>query len=55
MKEDNLATSANSSVRRFSSLTGGHTVDFSVFGDWIYCGDPGLLVLERAVLINENT
>jgi hypothetical protein len=29
-------------------------VDFSVFGDSICSGDPGLLVLERIVLINEN-
>jgi hypothetical protein len=47
MNGDNLATSANSSVRSFSGLTGGDTVDFPVFGDWICSGDPGLLVLER--------
>lgn len=41
-----MAKSANSSMRSFSGLTGGDTVDFSVFGDWICSGDPGLLVLE---------
>jgi len=49
MNGDNLATSANSSVRSFSGLTGGDTVDISVFGDWICSGNPGLLVLERVV------
>jgi len=53
MNGDNLATSANSSVRSFSGLTSGDTADFSVFGDWICYGDPGLLVLERVVLIND--
>jgi hypothetical protein len=55
MNGDNLATTANSSVRSFSGLTGDDTVDFSVFGDWICSRDPGLLVLERVVLINEYT